>query len=74
MRSRATSGMLKMIHLDELIVVDKISFINLITRLTEDNDYYEFIKEKIKGNVQLLYKDLSPIRSLENFFIDKVNR
>jgi len=74
MRSRATSGMLKMIQLDELVVVDKISFINLISRLVEDDKYYEFIRAKINNNVQLLYRDLSPIRSLEKFFADKVNR
>lgn len=73
MRARATSGMLKMIGINELIALDKSTYINTIIRLTEDDDYYNLIKKNIINNVNLLYKDILPIRTLEKFFIEKLN-
>jgi hypothetical protein len=74
MRSKATSGMLKMIKVEELIAINENIYIEIIEKLVNDDEYYQFLKDKIKNNVDLLYKDLSPIRSLEKFFIDKVNK
>ena len=68
MRSRAASGMLKRIHMDQLIANSQEMYINNVQRLVTDNVYYQSVKTTIKNNVHLLYKDTAPIRSLENFF------
>jgi predicted O-linked N-acetylglucosamine transferase (SPINDLY family) len=69
MRSRAASGMLKRIHLDELIANSQEMYIKIVQRLVNDSVYYQSVKTTIKNNVHFLYKDIAPIRTLENFFI-----
>jgi predicted O-linked N-acetylglucosamine transferase (SPINDLY family) len=70
MRSRAATGILKRIHLEELIAKNSEMYIGLIYKLISDQEFYKEIKNKIKDNVGLLYRDTAPIRSLENFFTE----
>jgi predicted O-linked N-acetylglucosamine transferase (SPINDLY family) len=68
MRSRATAGILKRIHMDELVVATPEIYINIIIKLINDEKYYESVKSRIKSNVDLLYRDSVAIRSLETSF------
>jgi predicted O-linked N-acetylglucosamine transferase (SPINDLY family) len=70
MRSKATSGMLKMIKVEELIATNEKIYIQIIEKLINDDEYYKFLKDKIKKNIDLLYRDTAPIRSLEKFLIN----
>jgi predicted O-linked N-acetylglucosamine transferase (SPINDLY family) len=70
MRSKATSGMLKMIKVEELIATNEKKYIQIIEKLINDDEYYKFLKDKIKKNIDLLYRDTAPIRSLEKFLIN----
>jgi predicted O-linked N-acetylglucosamine transferase (SPINDLY family) len=70
MRSKATSGMLKMIKVEELIATNEKKYIQIIEKLINDDEYYKFLKDKIKNNIDLLYRDTAPIRSLEKFLIN----
>ena len=70
MRSKATSGMLKMIKVEELIATNEKIYIEIIEKLVNDDEYYKFLKDKIKNNIDLLYRDTAPIRSLEKFLIN----
>jgi predicted O-linked N-acetylglucosamine transferase (SPINDLY family) len=69
MRSRATSAMLKVMDLNELIANSDIEYIEIIIKLTKDNYFYNFIKSKITNNVQKLYRDMTPIKELEQFLL-----
>ena len=69
MRSRATSGILKMIQVEELIAINEKNYIEIIEKLVNDGEYYKFLKDKINNNINLLYRDTAPIRSLEKFLI-----
>jgi predicted O-linked N-acetylglucosamine transferase (SPINDLY family) len=71
MRSRATSGMLKMVEVTELIAFDDNEYINIVVKLTVDENFYNKIKNKIINNVDKLYRDSASILSLENFFINE---
>lgn len=68
MRSRATAGILKRIHMDELVVATPEIYINIINKLINDEKYYESVKSRIKSNVDLLYRDFAAIKSLETSF------
>jgi predicted O-linked N-acetylglucosamine transferase (SPINDLY family) len=70
MRSKAASGMLKMIKVEELIATNEKKYIEIIEKLVNNDEYYKFLKDKIKNNIDLLYRDTAPIRSLEKFLIN----
>ena len=69
MRSRATSGILKRIGMDELVASNPEMYICIVRRLINDGQYYQSVKSNIKNNAEILYRDADAIRSLENFFI-----
>lgn len=72
MRSRATSAMLKMMGLDELIAYSDNEYIEITIKLATDESFYNNIKNKIKKNINKLYADIKPIQDLENFFLSLV--
>ena len=67
MRGRLASGILKKIGLQELIAQDEDNFVNIVVKITKNKEYNNFIRDKIIKNRDLLYKDLKPIRALEQF-------
>jgi predicted O-linked N-acetylglucosamine transferase (SPINDLY family) len=67
MRGRLASGILKKIGLQELIAQDGADFVNLVVKIANDQEYKNFIRDKIEKNRYFLYGDLEPIRALEKF-------
>ena len=74
LRNNTSSGILKAMELYELIAVSKENYINIISKLISDSDYYLRIKKIIFQNLKLIYKDTSPILALENFLINLRNK
>jgi predicted O-linked N-acetylglucosamine transferase (SPINDLY family) len=67
MRGRLASGILKKIGLQELIAGNEADFVNLVVKIANDQEYKNFIRNKIEENRYFLYGDLEPIRALEKF-------
>ena len=67
MRGRLASGILKRMHIPELIVQTEAQYIDLAVRLVQDRQYREQISQKMIDSRDVLYDDSEPIRALENF-------
>jgi predicted O-linked N-acetylglucosamine transferase (SPINDLY family) len=67
MRGRLASGILKKIGLQELIAQDEDDFVDLVVKITNNQEYNHLIRNKIVKNRNFLYRDLEPIRALEKF-------
>lgn len=72
MRGRHTTGILKMMGVEELIATSKEDYIDIAVRLGQDPHYRQQVQEKIKENKYKLYEDLQPIFALEKFFINTI--
>lgn len=70
MRGRHSSGILKMIGLEETIANSEKEYIEIAVKLGQDQSYREEIKQKIRGNQDNLYHDLECVRALEKFYLD----
>ena len=73
LRGRLASGILRRMGMTELIANNEEEYINLAVRLVEDRAYREAMKEKIIASRLILFDDLTPIRALEQFLIERVN-
>ena len=73
LRGRLASGILRRMGMTELIASNEEEYINLVVRLVEDRAYREAIKEKMIANRSVLFDDLTPIRALEEFLIERFN-
>ena len=67
MRGRLASGILKRIGLHELIAQNEDDYINLAVKLASNNEYNQFVRNKIKENRHVLYGDLESVKGLEQF-------
>jgi tetratricopeptide (TPR) repeat protein len=70
MRGRLASGILKRIGLQELIAKNENDYINLVVKLASNQEYNQFIRNKIKENHGILYSDFESVRGLEQFLED----
>ena len=73
LRGRLASGILRRMGMTELIAGNEEEYINLVVKLVQDREYRELIKDKMIANRLVLFNDLSSIRALEQFLIERVN-
>ncbi|MGC2457296.1 MAG: tetratricopeptide repeat protein [Gallionellaceae bacterium] len=70
MRGRLASGILRRMGMTELIANTEEEYINLVVRLVQDAEYRQQIKARIEAARLVLFDDMAPVRSLENFLIE----
>ena len=73
LRGRLASGILRRMGMTELIANNEDEYIHLVVKLVQDQEYRELIKDKMITNRHVLFDDLTPIRALEHFLIERVN-
>lgn len=74
MRGRHSYGMLKMIELDELIGFSGEEFIDIASRLGNDEEFRIAITEKMRAQKGKLFRDAECIRHLDRFFKSEVDK
>lgn len=77
MRGRHSLAILKMIGVEETIAQNKDEYIQIAVHLGRDADYRKYIAQQLAHNQHKLYRDLTPVRALEDFLfqiIDKPRR
>ena len=74
MRGRHTSAILKMLGIEATIAGSKDEYIQIAIRLGQDRDRRRSIARQIAQNKSKLYNDLSPVRALEDFLFEVLNK
>ncbi|MEL6929364.1 MAG: tetratricopeptide repeat protein, partial [Cyanobacteria bacterium J06600_6] len=74
MRARHTTAILTMMGIQETIAESKEQYVQIAVRLGQDAGYRHQISEQIALNKHKLYQDLTPVRELENFLLQVVNK
>ncbi len=74
MRGRFASGILDRMGLRELVVASQQDYIALAVRLAMDAGYRAAMSQQIEQRSQVLFEDLAPIRTLEQFLIDATKK
>ncbi|MBE9041758.1 tetratricopeptide repeat protein [Oscillatoriales cyanobacterium LEGE 11467] len=74
MRGRHTLAVLKMMGIEETIAADKDDYIKIAIRLGRDFKYRQAISEKVAVNKHRVYRDLEPVRALEDFLARTVGQ
>jgi|GEM_PF-543410 len=74
MRGRHSTAILKMMGVEETIAQDKNDYIQIAVRLGKDANYRQQIARKIAEGKHKCYGDLEPVRALENFLLEVVNK
>ncbi|MEM8674937.1 MAG: tetratricopeptide repeat protein [Cyanobacteria bacterium P01_G01_bin.67] len=74
MRGRHTLGFLKMLGMEETIAQDKDEYVQIAVGLGQDADYRRHLAQQIAHNQHQLYGDLSPVRALEDFLLQTLNK
>ncbi len=72
MRNRQATGMLEMINVTETIPTNKQEYIDLAIKLGTNIEWRNRIKQKIKVNQNLIFNDITPVKSLEKFYQEAV--
>ncbi len=67
MRSRHTTGVLRMMGVTETIAATVDDYVAAAVRLAKDRDWRTSIKDKIAANKHRIYRDRSCIKALEDF-------
>ncbi len=74
MRGRHAMAILKMMGVEETIAQSKDEYIQIAVRLGQDANYRQHISRQIALNKHKLYGDLKPVRALEDFLLQVVNK
>ncbi|MEH2181860.1 tetratricopeptide repeat protein [Nostoc sp.] len=74
MRSRHSLAILKMMGIEETIASNKAEYVQIAIRLGKDAKYRQYISQQIAENKHKLYNDLKPVRALEDFILQLVNK
>jgi predicted O-linked N-acetylglucosamine transferase (SPINDLY family) len=72
MRGRHTMAILKMMGIEETITATKDDYVRVAVLLGQDAEYRQHISKLVAENKQKLYRDLKPVRALEDFFLELV--
>ena len=72
MRNRQATGILEIINVTETIANNKQEYIDLAIKLGTNTEWKNQIKQKIKVNQNLIFNDITPIKSLEKFYQEAV--
>jgi protein O-GlcNAc transferase len=68
MRGRQSSGMLKLIDVEELIATDVDDYLRIATRLCTDPEWRAALSARIRENSGRLFDDPAPIAALEAYY------
>jgi predicted O-linked N-acetylglucosamine transferase (SPINDLY family) len=74
MRGRHTMAILKLMGIEETIAATKEDYVKIAVRLGRDAQYRQQISQQIAENKHKLYYDLKPVRALEDFLFQVVNK
>ncbi|MBN3909474.1 MAG: tetratricopeptide repeat protein [Nostoc sp. NMS1] len=74
MRGRHSLAILKMMGIEETIASRKGEYIQIAIRLGKDAAYRQYISRQVAENKHKLYGDLKPVRALEDFILQLVNK
>ena len=74
MRGRHTMAMLKIMGIEETIAATKEDYVKIAIRLGQDAEYRQQISKLVADNKYKLYGDLKPVRALEEFLLQVVNK
>jgi predicted O-linked N-acetylglucosamine transferase (SPINDLY family) len=74
MRGRHSLAILKMMGIEETIASNKAEYVQIAIRLGKDAEYRQYISQQVADNKHKLYGDLKPVRALEDFLLQLVNK
>ncbi|MEH2285550.1 MAG: tetratricopeptide repeat protein [Nostoc sp.] len=74
MRGRHSLAILKMMGVEETIADNKAEYVQIAIRLGKDAKYRQYISQQVAENKHKLYGDLKPVRALEDFLLQLVNK
>ena len=74
MRGRHTGAFYKIIGVSDCIAADEDAYVDLAVRLLTDNAFRSAVRQKISSASNALFERLEPVRALERFFIQAVER
>ncbi|MCW5315414.1 tetratricopeptide repeat protein [Nostoc sp. KVJ3] len=74
MRGRHSLAILKMMGVEETIASSKAEYVQIAIRLGKDAEYRQYISQQVAENKHKLYGDLKPVRALEDFLLQLVNK
>jgi protein O-GlcNAc transferase len=74
MRGRHAMAIMKMMGIEETIAATKEDYVKIAVRLGQDAEYRQYISQQIAENKHKLYQDLKPVRALEDFLFQVVNK
>ena len=57
----------------EFIANNAEEYVDLVVKLVQDQEYRKAVQEKMIANRPILFDDLSPIRALEQFLIERTS-
>ncbi len=72
MRGRHSYAILKMLGLDETIASSLEEYVSISAKLGKDKDFRKYVSEKIASNKYRIYRDMEPVKALEDFLIQAV--
>jgi predicted O-linked N-acetylglucosamine transferase (SPINDLY family) len=74
MRGRLASSILSRMGLKQLVCSSESEYIDLIVELLQNRELLNSVKIKINQSKDVLFNDLDPIRELEKFLIEQVQK
>lgn len=74
MRGRLAGGILRRMGLQELIVSNNQSYVDLAVRLATDKDYQKQMRHAIQDKRHVLFDDVEPVKALEQLLINLAER
>ncbi len=69
MRGRHSMAILKMMGIEETIAATKEDYVKIAVRLGQEAQYRQQISQQVAENKYKLYRDLKPVRALEDFLL-----
>ena len=74
MRGRHSLAIMRMMGIEETIAANKEEYVQIAIRLGRDSEYCQHLSQLVAENKYKLYGDLKPVRALEDFFFQVVNK
>ncbi|KAB8333292.1 tetratricopeptide repeat protein [Scytonema tolypothrichoides VB-61278] len=74
MRGRHTMAFLKMMGIEETIAATKDEYVQIAVHLGQDAEYRQHISQQVGDKKYKLYRDLKPVRALEDFLLNAVGK
>ncbi len=74
MRGRHSLAILQMMGIEETIASNKSEYVQIAIRLGKDAKYRQYISQQVAENKHKLYGDLKPVKALEDFILQLVNK